>query len=313
MDIPGLDSALLGPVREFVSRDSKQVRGQMVRIGFSLSSDDLKSVLPNQETLLDCLACVVEALHAGSLMIDDIQDADEMRRGKTALHMQIGVPLAINAANWLYFWPADLLRQQALAPAMELEIYRLFHKTMMRAHQGQALDLGHDMTKTSQLEALEISAAAIELKTGELMAMCAELGAIVGEADSVRRYQLANFGRRFGVALQMLNDIGEVAAKSANPKPQGPLQRPSWVWTVAARDLRPDEFVQFQSMMCRPCEGFDGAVLASHPIVVKAGQQAMAEFEKCMEEIQSVVKSNSHLATLSWLRELAQKVLIAYA
>jgi geranylgeranyl pyrophosphate synthase len=312
MDILGLDSALLGPVREFVSRDSKQVRGQMVRIGFSLSNDDLKSALPKQDSLLDCLACVVEALHAGSLMIDDIQDAAEMRRGKTALHTQIGVPLAINAANWLYFWPSDLLRQQSLSPTMELEIYRLFHRTMMRAHQGQALDLGHDMTKTSQLEALEISAAAIELKTGELMAMCAEFGAIVGEADSVRRSHIAKFGRRFGVALQMLNDIGEVTSKSSSPKPIGSLNRPSWVWTLAAKDLRPDEFFQFQSMMCRPHEGFDGAPLASHRIVVKAGQQAMEEFENVMEEIQSVVKNGSHLATISWLRELAQKVMIAY-
>jgi geranylgeranyl pyrophosphate synthase len=196
---------------------------------------------------------------------------------------------------------------------MELEIYRLFHKTMMRAHQGQALDLGHDMTKTSQLEAHEISAAAIELKTGELMAMCAELGAIVGDADSVRRSQIAKLGRRFGVALQMLNDIGEVTSKSADPKPRGSLHRPSWVWTLAAKDLRPDEFVQFQSMMCRPSEGFHGVPLTSHRIVVKAGQQAMEEFEKVMEEIQSVVKGNSHLATLSWLRELAQRVVNAYA
>ena len=311
MDIPGLGSALLDPVREFVSRDSKQVRAQLVRIGFSLANDDSKRLVPAQEVLLDCLACVVEALHAGSLMIDDIQDADETRRGKTALHMQIGVPLAINAANWLYFWPADLLRQQALAPAMELEIYRLFHKTMMRAHQGQALDLGHNMTKTSQIEALEISVAAIELKTGELMGMCAELGAIVGEADSVRRCQLAKFGRRFGVALQMLNDIGDVTKK--NPNPRGPLQRPSWLWTVAARELASEDFLQFQTMMCRPDEAFNGQILASHPVVVKAGQLAMDEFEKCMEEICSVLKTDVHLATLSWLRELAQKVMIAYA
>ena len=122
MDIPGLDRALLGPVREFVSRDSKQVRAHLVRIGFSLASDDSRAVQPSADQLIDCLACVVEALHAGSLMIDDIQDDDEIRRGKAALHLQIGVPLTINAANWLYFWPADLLRQQDLAPAMEIGV-----------------------------------------------------------------------------------------------------------------------------------------------------------------------------------------------
>jgi hypothetical protein len=66
-------------------------------------------------------------------------------------------------------------------------------------------------------------------------------------------------------------------------------------------------------MMCRPDEAFNGQILASHPVVVKAGQLAMDEFEKCMEEICSVLKTDVHLATLSWLRELAQEVMIAYA
>ena len=328
MDIPGLDRALLGPVREFVSRDSKQVRAQLVRIGFSLSTDDSRAVQPSRDQLIDCLACVVEALHAGSLMIDDIQDDDEIRRGKAALHLQIGVPLAINAANWLYFWPADLLRQQDVAPAMELEIYRLFHKTMMRAHEGQALDLGHDMTSTSQAEVLKISVAAIELKTGELMGMCSELGAIVGEAAPARRDQLAKFGRSFGVALQMLNDTGEVSAKNASSKnatsknatskndsskPLGPLHRPSWVWAVAAQELKPDEFLTFQNVMRRPSESSPADVLLLNLVLAKATQLALAEFEICMDEMNSVVQNNAHPATLSWLRELAQKVIMAYA
>jgi geranylgeranyl pyrophosphate synthase len=323
MDIPGLDRALLAPVREFVSRESKQVRAQLVRIGFSLASDDSRAAQPSADQLIDCLACVVEALHAGSLMIDDIQDDDEIRRGKAALHLQIGVPLAINAANWLYFWPADLLRQQNLAPTMELEIYRLFHKTMMRAHQGQALDLGHDMTKTSQTEALKISVAAIELKTGELMGMCSELGAIVGEAAPARREQLAKFGRIFGVALQMLNDVGEVSAKNdssrnANSKnnssrPRGPLHRPSWVWAVAAQELGPDEFLTFQNVMKRPSKSSPADAVLLNRVASKATQLALAEFETCMDEMNRIVQNNVHLATLNWLRELAQKVMIAYA
>jgi len=313
MDIPGLDRALLGPVREFVSRDSKQVRAHLVRIGFSLASDDSRVVQPSADQLIDCLACVVEALHAGSLMIDDIQDDDEIRRGKAALHLQIGVPLTINAANWLYFWPADLLRQQDLAPAMELEIYRLFHKTMMRAHQGQALDLGHDMTRTSQTEALKISVAAIELKTGELMGMCSELGAIVGEATPARRDQLAKFGRFFGVALQMLNDVGEVSAKNESPKPRGPLHRPSWVWAVAAQELSPDEFLTFQNVMRRPSESSPADALLLNRVVAKATQLALAEFETCMDEMNRIVQNNAPPATLSRLRELVQKVMIAYA
>jgi geranylgeranyl pyrophosphate synthase len=309
VDTPGIDSALLVPVREFVSRDSKQVRAQLVRIGFSLATSHGVSPNADQEKLLDCMACVVEALHAGSLMIDDIQDADDMRRGKAALHMQIGVPRTINAANWLYFWPTDLLRQQTLEPAMELEIYRLFHKTMMRAHQGQALDLGYDMSKTSQAEGFEISVAAIELKTGELTAMCSELGAIVGNAEPTRRRQLTTLGQRFGVALQMFNDIGEVFAKIKDDQALRPLLRPSWVWAVAARELSSEEFAKFQSMMGGLCT--TGALVDQ--MVKRATELAVVEFENCMDEINSLVKTDAHKSAQSSLRELAEKVMRAYA
>jgi len=309
VDTPGIDSVLLVPVREFVSRDSKQVRAQLVRIGFSLATSHGVSPNSDQEKLLDCMACVVEALHAGSLMIDDIQDADELRRGKAALHMQIGVPRTINAANWLYFWPTDLLRQQTLEPAMELEIYRLFHNTMMRAHQGQALDLGHDMTKTSQAEGCEISVAAIELKTGELTAMCSELGAIVGNAEPTRRRQLTTLGQRFGVALQMFNDIGEVFAKIKDDQALRPLLRPSWVWAVAARELSSEEFATFQSMMGGLCTT---GVLVDQ-MVKRAAELAVVEFETCMDEINSLVKTDAHKLAQSSLQELAQKVMRAYA
>lgn len=309
----GIDATLIGPVREYVSRDSKQVRAQLVRIGFSFSSHSVDALTSHDETLLDCLACVVEALHAGSLMIDDIQDVDDVRRGKPALHMQIGVPRTINAANWLYFWPTDLLRQQSLKPEIELEIYRLFHKTMIRAHQGQALDLAYDMTKTPQSQAAEISVEAIELKTGELMAMCAELGAILGAADGERRSCLARFGLRFGVTLQMFNDIGDLSSRRDSGKVNRPLIRPSWLWAVAAQELSSADFSRFQSLMAGPSDSSPEDELLIRAVVEKATKLALAHLETCMDEIDHLVQTDAHRLARSSLRELAQKVMRAYA
>lgn len=310
---PGLDAALIEPVREYLSRDSKLVRAQLVRIGCSLASSGVKSLAESQKGLLDCLSCVVEALHAGSLMIDDIQDADDMRRGKASLHVQIGVPRTINAANWLYFWPTELLIHQALSPLMELEIYRLFHKTMMRAHQGQALDLGHDMTQTLQQDVLEISMTAIELKTGELTRMCTELGAIVGQASPDRRCVLAEFGQRFGVALQAFNDIGELTPKKETTNNRRPLLKPSWVWAIAARELEPTEFTRFQRLMRNLDDSSGESMILLRRVLVRATELARVEFETCMDEIDSLVETEAHKLAQSSLRELAQKVMNAYA
>jgi geranylgeranyl pyrophosphate synthase len=184
---------------------------------------------------------------------------------------------------------------------------------MMRAHQGQALDLGHDMIHTSQADVLEISVAAIELKTGELMAMCAELGAIVGGADAATRGCLAKFGLRFGVALQMFNDIGEVSQRNESINAHRPLQRPSWVWAVAARELEPADFSRFQRLASQATASADEDELLLRHVLAKANELAHAEFKTCMDEINDLVETDAHKATRLLLQELAQKVMRAYA
>lgn len=42
-------------------------------------------------------------LHNASLLIDDIQDNSKLRRGAPVAHSIYGVPLTINAANYVYF------------------------------------------------------------------------------------------------------------------------------------------------------------------------------------------------------------------
>jgi geranylgeranyl pyrophosphate synthase len=49
-------------------------------------------------------------LHNASLLIDDIQDNSKLRRGVPVAHNIYGVPLTINAANYIYF----LAMQKAL-------------------------------------------------------------------------------------------------------------------------------------------------------------------------------------------------------
>jgi hypothetical protein len=50
------------------------------------------------------------------------------------------MPIALNAGNWLYFWPAALLKQSGLSEDDLLLVYEHYHSTLLRAHFGQALD-----------------------------------------------------------------------------------------------------------------------------------------------------------------------------
>ncbi|CAF4433981.1 unnamed protein product, partial [Adineta steineri] len=52
---------------------------------------------------LNVIEELVEMLHNASLLIDDIQDNSKLRRGVPVAHNIYGVPLTINAANYIYF------------------------------------------------------------------------------------------------------------------------------------------------------------------------------------------------------------------
>lgn len=309
---PGVEVSLLQPVREFVSRDSKQFRTQLVDISFALAQPAAVPASSEQKRLLECVSSVVEAIHAGSLMIDDIQDADDMRRGRSAVHRLIGVPRTINAANWLYFWVTELLQTQVSDAAVELEIYRLFHKTMMRAHEGQALDLGCDMTQHSQAEVLEIATTAIELKTGELTRMCTEVGAIVAKAEPARRKVLAEFGHRFGVALQMFNDLGEFLNKGTIPTRPKTLTKPSWVWAVAAKQLSAEGFSDFQKIMAQTECALPLNDAFFSEIINEAKRLATYEFEKCIDDVSILIEVDSQETIRSSIDQLIKKVMCAY-
>ncbi|MCO5596187.1 hypothetical protein L7F22_050247 [Adiantum nelumboides] len=90
----------------------------------------------------------IRMLHTSSLMIDDIEDGSELRRGKPSSHMVYGVPLTINAANYVYFLGiSQLIEMSDLkvpghTPLMSTEaVQRMLMEEMINLHRGQGMDL----------------------------------------------------------------------------------------------------------------------------------------------------------------------------
>ena len=149
-------------------------------------------------------------IHAGSLVVDDIEDGSITRRGKPALHIRYGLPIALNAGNWLYFWPCQLIKALNLPRRTALSVYECYHRTLLRAHFGQAMDLGSRVDRLLQTRVPDVCIATMELKTGALMGFAMMLGAaIAGPAEAVTSL-MDEFGRDLGVALQMFDDLGNV-------------------------------------------------------------------------------------------------------
>ena len=223
------ERALYAPLREIAVRPGKEFRGQLTHVAWELAGGTgrLKLEIP----------AIVEAYHLGSLIVDDIEDGSELRRGAPALHEMVGVPLALNAGNWLYFWPGVLLARAGFDAEVELALRTAIDRAVLRCHYGQALDLSVRVTELHHDEIDAVVYATTRLKTGSLMELAAELGALAARAPAERTQVLANLGRDIGVALQMLDDLGGITVARRAHKGREDLlaARPSWVWAWLAQ------------------------------------------------------------------------------
>jgi geranylgeranyl pyrophosphate synthase len=225
------ETGLLGPLRDFLARPGKSVRARIVEAAWRVSG------APGSPP--DLLPATIEVLHAGSLVIDDIEDEAVERRGRPALHLLYGVPKALNAGNWLYFWSELLLEQLGLDPTRELMARRWLTRTILSCHHGQALDIAARVTDIRQSQVPGVVSVVTTLKTGSLMALAMQLGALAARATPEGARALASIGAQLGAGLQMSDDLGSIVNDQRWDKGREDLSaaRPTWPWAWLAAEL----------------------------------------------------------------------------
>jgi geranylgeranyl pyrophosphate synthase len=146
------------------------------------------------------------------LVIDDVQDDSRSRRGQATMHHSIGVPLAINAGNWMYFQALECLSTSPLPAEIRSRLIEAMIHTARRCHEGQAIDI-HARVDEVPVEHWEATANAISLmKTGSLVELAVRMGCLAANATDRLLPVLPVLGRRIGMALQMRNDLDELAS-----------------------------------------------------------------------------------------------------
>lgn len=169
--------------------------------------------------LLSCEACggdweqalpaaaAVELLHNFSLIHDDIEDRDTLRRGRPTVWALWGAPQAINAGDALFILAHRALLRLAdrgLPAERVTEACRVFNHAGLQLTQGQYLDIRFEQEAQVTTEAY---LHMIEGKTAALLAAACELGALVAGAEAHQRAHLRAFGRHVGLAFQIEDDI----------------------------------------------------------------------------------------------------------
>ncbi|GAC1351575.1 MAG: hypothetical protein NVSMB1_05920 [Polyangiales bacterium] len=291
-----LRRALHAPLADLFARPSKHIRGRLVRLSWDLAGGH--GTVPPELPLL------VELVHAGSLVVDDIEDDAIDRRGAPALHRQHGLPIALNAGNWLYFLPLTLIERLPLSASTQLAIHRSFSSTLLRCHQGQALDLTVRASEVARSDVRSVVEATMRAKTGALMELAAYVGALGAGATGTPLRAIAEFGCELGVGLQMLDDLGSVASSTRRSKGLEDVgkSRLTYPWAYLADRLDDPHFSDLQTMAREVENGRSppGPLLdhLRRSIDVGARVQARAHLHSTFEKLRRAIGARPSLSAL---------------
>jgi geranylgeranyl pyrophosphate synthase len=169
--------------------------GKRVRARLCLALSESLHVPPEEGI---ALAAAVELLHNASLVLDDVQDNDEMRRGRASIWRTFGRSQAINLGTFL------IAQSTALAARLR-GISPLFAATLREATAGQSAEIDFH-TATPTLTDYEKMA---EAKTGALFALSAKSAAILARLPEDLAATIGNAFARLGAAYQVQDDLAD--------------------------------------------------------------------------------------------------------
>jgi geranylgeranyl diphosphate synthase, type II len=162
------------------------------------------------------LGAAIEMLHTYSLIHDDLPalDNDDLRRGKPTCHVAFGEAIAILAGDALQTQAYEVLASMHCAAPRTVKIVRAIAQatgTVDGMIGGQVMDLESEELKPTP----ELVEAIHRAKTGALIRVSLVSGGIYagGEADDVTR--LLEFGRKAGLAFQIMDDVLDVTQDSS--------------------------------------------------------------------------------------------------
>jgi len=211
-----LNKAVTEPIWEFLDRGGKRWRPSL----FLLICEALGK---NPEDFVD-FAVIPEVIHNGTIMIDDIEDASEFRRGKPCTYKIYGLDIAINAGNAMYYLPLlPLIENRAKVSSEKLrKIYEIYVKEMINLSLGQAMDIAWHKGLASADEIGEKDYLQMcAYKTGTLARMAAEIAAVLADANDELVEKLGRFAESIGVAFQMQDDILDLTSTEFTEKKGG--------------------------------------------------------------------------------------------
>ena len=150
----------------------------------------------------------LELIHNGTLIHDDVIDDDNYRRGQNSVHTKFGNKRAILAG--------DILLSLSLKYAIntgKIGIIGKLSDAAVKMVQGVAIQTQMRGKVVSMQQYLDLA----YLKSGSLFETAAVIGGMLNDIDDESVRKISDFGRYFGLAYQIRDDITDMTTDPASP------------------------------------------------------------------------------------------------
>lgn len=202
----------------------------------------------------------VELVHLGSLYHDDVIDEAVTRRTIESVNARWGNLRAILAGDFL------LARASEIAAGLGTEVAGLLAATIAKLCEGEVREL----ESAYRIERTEASyLLSIEGKTASLFSAAARIGGIVADLPRARVDALSEFGRCYGMAFQIVDDILDLTSTAEQLGKPAAHDLVEGVYSLPViRALQGSNGEALRAILGSPIEG---AVLAEARRLVLAG------------------------------------------
>ncbi|MBV9542979.1 MAG: polyprenyl synthetase family protein [Chloroflexi bacterium] len=184
-----------------LSRSGKGLRPALCLATCQAFGGSVEQALPS--------AVCLELLHNAFLVHDDIEDGSQYRRNHLTLHIEEGLPIALNIGDAMNAISIASLAENIPVLGAELA-YRIFHEAhhlVLQSVEGQALELG--WTRDNIFDVTEDDYLRMVLKKTcwyTCIHPC-RIGALIGTRGNFDADSFNLFGFLVGAAFQIQDDI----------------------------------------------------------------------------------------------------------
>jgi octaprenyl-diphosphate synthase len=154
------------------------------------------------------LAAAVEFIHTATLLHDDVVDDSDLRRGRATANSVWGNQASVLVGDFLFSRAFQLMVTDG-----SLRVLEVLSNASAVIAEGEVQQLmTNNNVGTTEVDYLSVIAA----KTAVLFAAACQVGAVVAERPPEEEQALETYGRNFGIAFQLVDDILDYSAEEAN-------------------------------------------------------------------------------------------------